>query len=89
MRDKVHSRGDICAHMWCNLHREWLTCACSVIICTEKSKNGFNAGSENLHCRTLFCRKIEKKVLELYTSKFAAAPTLNRKNISWLVHKFH
>ncbi len=72
----------------CNLHRGWLICACSVIIFTEKSQNGFNPRSENLHCRTLFYGKIGKKVLELYTSKIVDAPTLNRKNISWLVNKF-
>ncbi len=59
--DKVHLRGDVLVHVWCNLHREWLICACSAIICAEKSKNGFNAISENLHCQTLFCGKIEKK----------------------------
>ncbi len=57
-----------------------------MIICAEKSKNGFNTRSENLHCRTLFCRKIGKKV---YASKFVDAPPLNRKNISRLVNKFY
>ncbi len=59
--DKVHLRGDVLVHVWCNLHREWLICACSMIICTEKSKIGFNAISEHLHCQTLFCGKINKK----------------------------
>ncbi len=86
---KVHSTRDVCVHMWCNLHREQLICACSVIICAEKSKNGFNARSENLHCRTLFCGNIGEKVLELYASKFVDAPTLNRKNISRFVNKFY
>ncbi len=60
-----------------------------MIICAGKSKYGFNARSENFHSRTLFCRKIGEKVLELYASKFVDAPILNKKNISQLVHNFH
>ncbi len=43
---------------------------------------------DNLHCQKLFCRKIEKKILELYASKSVNVPTLNGKNISWFVNTF-